>query len=220
MTIIITISGMILAGLLYLLFIPVYFQIEYNIEKRSFETGSIKMYPFTYRFGRKPKRSKTLFRHGVQKGKKEKKKTAATIRFFRLLQNELGTWRHVGLNAVSFIRRIIVSSDCRFNISLFGGFTEPHLTGYLYGSFCAIQPALHKSIDVCYQPDFEGESFGGEVRGSLTVHIYSILRETLIFLWGLPKMKLLKTYFKLKRNNRNQNASRKDAKAQRFSCFL
>jgi hypothetical protein len=199
MTIIITISGMILAGLLYLLFVPVYFQIGYNIEKRAVETGFIKMYPFTYRIGRNPKRSKTLFRHGVQKGKKEKNKIAAMIHFFRLLQNELETWRHVGLNAVRFIRRIIVSSDCRFNISLFGGFTEPHLTGYLYGSLCAIQPALHKSIDICYQPNFEGESFGGEVRGRLTVHIYSILRETLVFLWGLPKMKLLKTYFKQKK---------------------
>lgn len=103
------------------------------------------------------------------------------------------------MNAVSLIRRIIVSSDCRFNITLFGGFTEPHLTGYLYGSLCAIQPMLRKSIDVCYQPDFEGRSFGGEVRGRLTVHIYSVLRETLVFLWGLPKMKLLKTYFKLKK---------------------
>ncbi len=199
MTIIITISGMILAGLLYLLFVPVYFQIGYNIEKRSFETGSIKMYPFTYRIGRKPKGSKATFRHGDQKEKKEKNKIAATIHFIQLLQNELGTWRHVGLNAVSLIRRIIVSSDCRFNITLFGGFTEPHLTGYLYGSLCAIQPMLRKSIDVCYQPDFEGRSFGGEVRGRLTVHIYSVLRETLVFLWGLPKMKLLKTYFKLKK---------------------
>ncbi len=197
MTIIITISGMILAGLLYLLFVPVYFQIGYNIEKRSFETGFIRMYPFTYRIGRKGKRSKAWFRRGDQKGKKEKNKIAATIHFFRLLQNELGTWRHVGLNAVSLIRRIIVSSDCRFNITLFGGFTEPHLTGYLYGSLCAIQPMLRKSIDVCYQPDFEGRSF--EVRGRLTVHIYSVLRETLVFLWGLPKMKLLKTYFKLKK---------------------
>ena len=190
---------MILAGLLYLLFVPVYFQIGYNIEKRSVETGFIRMYPFTYRIGRKRKRSKASFRHGDQKGKKEKNKIAAAIHFIRLLQNELGTWRHVGLNAVSLIRRIIVSSDCRFNITLFGGFTEPHLTGYLYGSLCAIQPMLRKSGDVCYQPDFERGSFGGEVRGRLTVRIYSILRETLVFLGGLPKMKLLKTYFKLKK---------------------
>jgi len=199
MTIIITISGMILAGLLYLLYVPVYFQIGYNIEKRSFETGFIKMYPFTYRIGRKRKRSKAWFRRGDQRGKKEKNKIAATIHFIRLLQNGLGTRGHVGFSVISSIHRVIVSSDCRLSITLSGGFTEPHFTGYLYGSLCAIQPMLCKSIDVCYQPDFERESFEGEMRGRLAVRIYIILRETLVFFWGLPKMKLLKTYFKLKK---------------------
>lgn len=107
MTIIITISGMILAGLLYLLYVPVYFQIGYNIEKRSLETGFIKMYPFTYQIGRKHKRSKASFRHGDQKGKKEKNKIAATIHFIRLLQNELGTRGRLAVRIYSILRETL-----------------------------------------------------------------------------------------------------------------
>ena len=53
MIIIIATTGIILAGLIYLLCVPVYFEIGYDIEQREIESCFVKLYPFTYRI--KPK---------------------------------------------------------------------------------------------------------------------------------------------------------------------
>jgi hypothetical protein len=45
MIIIITTTGMILAGLIYLLSVPVYFEIGYDIEQREFETAPLNSIP-------------------------------------------------------------------------------------------------------------------------------------------------------------------------------
>ncbi len=53
MIIIVATTGIILAGLVYLLYVPVYFEIGYDIEQRELESCSFKLYPFSYRI--KPK---------------------------------------------------------------------------------------------------------------------------------------------------------------------
>ncbi|MCJ7687479.1 MAG: hypothetical protein MUO68_24660, partial [Desulfobacteraceae bacterium] len=79
---------------------------------------------------------------------------------------------------------------------LSGGLTEPHITGWFYGGVCAIQPMLGKSIRLFYSPDFTKESLNGKVRGRLAVRLYSIIKEVSIFIWRLPKLRLLRIYFK------------------------
>jgi len=49
MIIIIATTGIILAGMIYLLCVPVYFEIGYDIEQREIESCFVKLYPFTYR---------------------------------------------------------------------------------------------------------------------------------------------------------------------------
>jgi len=194
--IIIAITGIILAGLIYLLWVPVYFEIGYDIEQKELETCSFKLYPFRYRIKPKIGPDKGSAEQSDQEEQETKRKKRFRISYVQLIRDELGTLRQVASNSVKFIKGILISPDYYLDINLTGGLTEPHITGCFYGSVCAIQPMLGKSIRLFYTPDFTGESLNGKVRGRLTVRLYRIIREVLIFTWRLPKLRLLRIYFK------------------------
>ena len=202
MIIIIATTGIILASLIYLLCVPVYFEIGYDIKQRKLENCSFKLYPFSYRIKPKIGSDKKSDRQNDKKEQETKKKKKIRIRFIQLIKNELGTLKQVASNSVKFIHGIVISPDYYLNVSLTGGFKEPHITGWFYGSVCLIQPMLGKSIRFFYTPDFNKESLDGKVRGRLTVRLYSIIREVLIFFWRLPKLRLLRIYFKSRKGGR------------------
>ena len=199
MIIIIATTGIILAGLVYLLCVPVYFEIGYDIEQRELESCSFKLYPFSYRIKPKIGPDKKSSKQSDQEEQKTKKKKRLRVNCVQLIRDELGTLKQVVFNSVKFIRGILISPDYYLDVNLTGGFTEPHITGWFYGGVCGIQPMLGKSIRFFYAPDFTRESLNGKVRGRLAVCLYSIIREVLIFLWRLPKLRLLRIYFKSKK---------------------
>jgi len=202
MIIIIATTGIILAGLIYLLCVPVYFEIGYDIEQRELESCSFKLYPFSYRIKPKIGPDKKSSKQSDQEEQKTKKKKRLRVNYVQLIRDELGTLKQVVFNSVKFIRGILISPDYYLDVNLTGGFTEPHITGWFYGGVCGIQPMLGKSIRFFYAPDFTRESLNGKVRGRLAVRLYSIIREVLIFFWRLPKLKLLRIYFKSRKGGK------------------
>ena len=201
MIIIITTTGIILAGMIYLLCVPVYLEIGYDIEQREFESCFFKLYPFSYRIRPKigpDKRSAGYTDQDEQKTKRKKRFRISCVQ----LMTDLTTLRQVTSNTIKFIRGIVISPEYYLNINLAGGFTEPHITGWFYGGVCGIQPMLGKSIRLFYEPDFTKESLNGKLRGRLTVRLYSIMREVLIFLWRLPKLRLLRIYLKSRKGGK------------------
>lgn len=202
MIIIIATTGIILASLIYLLCVPVYFEIGYNIEQRELESCSFKLYPFSYRIKPKIGPDKKSARQSDQEEQKKKRKKRLRVNYVQLIRDELGTLKQVAFNSVKFIKGILISPDYYLDVTLTGGFTEPNITGCFYGSVCAIQPMLGKSIRLFYAPDFTKESLNGKVRGRLAVRLYSIIREVLIFLWRLPKLRLLRIYFKSRKGGK------------------
>ena len=202
MIIIIATTGIILAGLIYLLCVPVYFEIGYDIEQREFETCSFRLYPFSYRIKPKIGPDKKSDRQSDQGKQKTTKMKNIGIRFLQLIRDDLRTLRQVASNSIKFIQGIVISPDYYLNVNLAGGFKEPHITGCFYGSVCAIQPILGNSIRFFYTPDFTKGSLNGKIRGRLAVRLYSIIREVLIFFWRLPKLKLLRIYFKSRKGGK------------------
>ena len=195
MIIIITTTGILLAGLIYLLCVPLYFEMGYDIEQRKFESCSLKLYPLTYRIRPKTGPDKRSARQDGQDKQKTKKKKRFRVSFIQLITDPAAL-RQVVSNAVKFIQGIVIAPDYYLNINLAGGFAEPHITGWFYGSVCGIQPMLCKSIRLFYAPDFTRESFNGKISGRLAVRLCRIIREVLIFVWRLPKLRLLKIYLK------------------------
>jgi hypothetical protein len=201
MIVTITTTGILLAGLIYLLCVPVYFEIGYDIEQKEFESCFFKLYPFTYRIRPKVGPDKRSARQNGQGKQKTKRKKRFRVNFIQLI-TDFATLRQVASNAVKFIQGIVIAPDYHLNVNLTGGFAEPHITGWFYGSVCAIHPMLGKSIRLFYAPDFTKESLNGKITGRLAVRLYSIIREVLIFVWRLPKLRLLKIYFKSRRGGR------------------
>jgi hypothetical protein len=202
MIIIIATTGVISACVIYLLCVPVYFEIGYDIEQREFENFSLQLYPFSYRIRPESRRDKRSDRQSDQEEQKKRKIKKIGIRFVQLIKDDLRTLRQVAFSSAKFIRGIVISPDYDLNISLTGGFAEPHITGWFYGGVCGIQPMLDKSIRLFYAPDFTKESLNGKVRGRLAVRLYSIIREVVIFLWKLPKLRLLRIYLKSRKGGK------------------
>jgi len=157
MIIIITTTGIILAVLIYLLCVPLYFEIGYDIEQREFESCFFKLYPFSYRIRPKIGPDKRSARDNDQDKQKTKRKKRFRVNYMQLI-TDFTTLRQVASNAVKFIQGIVISPDYYLNVNLTGGFTEPHITGWFYGGVCAIHPMLGKSIRLFYAPDFTKES--------------------------------------------------------------
>ncbi len=194
MIIIIGTTGMV-AVLIYLLCVPVYFEIGYSIEQRELEIAFIKLYPFSYRIRPENRPDKRSARQSDREKQKTKRKKRFRVNYMQLI-TDFTTLRQVASNAMKFIRGIVISPDYYLNVNLTGGFTEPHITGWFYGGVCAIQPILGNSIKLFYSTDFTKESLNGKITGRLAVRLYSIIQEMLIFFWRLPKLRLLQIYFK------------------------
>ena len=198
--IIIAIIGMILAGLIYLLYVPVHLKIGYNIERNSLESGVIKLYPFTYRI--RPTSSQDLMskKQHEQEEQNKKNKIKMSVRYIQLMRTEPEMLKQAAFNSVRFIHRIVIMPHCHLNACITGGFSEPNITGFFYGGLCAIQPMAGESLNISYTPDFTKDALCGKVTACLVVRLIGIIREILVFIWRLPVLRLLKFYFKQRRH--------------------
>jgi hypothetical protein len=199
---ILIIAGIILAFVCYLLFIPVFFTLSYSIERHKFEKSEFKFFPLHINLKKSVKKEKAK----AEKSQKEKKKAAkpkrrkSRISYIRLAQEEYGTFAQLLVNAARLMIGVLRSPDVfPLEINLEGGLAEPDLTGWLYGAFCALNPTLGRYIVLKFKPDFNARSLEGNVTGKIKLRIYNLVKELLLFVWRLPKLRLIKIYLKIKR---------------------
>ncbi len=73
------------------------------------------------------------------------------------------------------------------------GFGPPHITGAAFGFYQATLagiPAISRRFQ--YIPDWNGLSFQGQLRISVSIPLYRLLFKTMVMLWQLPLRELLK----------------------------
>ncbi len=203
MILLISILCFLIAVLTYILFMPIFFEINYDIDNRTVQKGVIRIYPFKFSFKiggeKKAADADKTVAAGKKKVKRKKKMQGLKIDFMRLLREEYMMLKQIGVEAMRLAAGIIKTPDYHLNVSLNGGFASPDLTGCLYGGVCAVRSMPVKAINIEYNPDFNVERLGGEVTGRVVVRISTIIKELLLFAWRLPKLKILKTYFRIKR---------------------
>jgi len=188
---------------LYFLLIPVSLSLSYNTEgKRSI--GRIKLFPFVYRFAfdkekREAKKKKAVKDKIIKKKQKVGKKK---IPVWQVLLYEYDTTIAVTVDFFRFAGRLLKSTErYTLDVSLKGGLGSPDLTGQLFGVLQSVEPMLGKSVRIAYQPDFLSESINvkGNVTAGVRIRTYNILKEVLIFIWELPKLKIIKIVRRLKK---------------------
>ena len=80
-----------------------------------------------------------------------------------------------------------------FDGQINAGFGPPHITGVAFGFYQATLagiPAIAGRFK--YIPDWNGLSFQGQLRLSVSIPLYRLLFKTMIMLWQLPLRELLK----------------------------
>ena len=80
-----------------------------------------------------------------------------------------------------------------FDGEINAGFGPPHITGAAFGFYQATLagiPAIAGRFK--YIPDWNGLSFQGQLRLSVSIPLYRLLFKTMIMLWRLPLRELLK----------------------------
>lgn len=80
-----------------------------------------------------------------------------------------------------------------FDGQINAGFGPPHITGAAFGFYQATLagiPAIAGRFK--YIPDWNGLSFQGQLRLSVSIPLYRLLFKTMIMLWQLPLRELLK----------------------------
>jgi len=203
MEILIAILTALLLICLYLLLTPVILSLSLNTEgKRS--TGRIKLFPFEYKFSSDKEKKAIKKKKAVKEKaiKKKKKAGGKKIPIWQALLDEYDTAVAVVVDSFGFVGRLLKSAErYTLDVSLKGGLGSPDLTGQLYGIMESVKPVLSKSVRIAYQPDFLSESISinGNVTASCRIRIYDILKEVLIFIRELPKLKIIKIVRRLKK---------------------
>ena len=122
------------------------------------------------------------------------------IEVFHIALEELKIMQEVISNLLKLFRGILKSSDHYYlKISMAGGLGPPDLTGQLHGTVLSVQPILGRSVSVDYRPDYLADKMSGEVVVGAIVRSYRLLSEIILFVWRLPKIRIIRTYHRLKK---------------------
>jgi hypothetical protein len=174
-----------------LLFVPITFEIYQTGSTGEKPKARIRIFPFHF----------INLNTGVKSDKKVLSSIEPKIRHKEansgnILRYLLSDWDLLEVIVVNSIRLLIGLINCPdryfFRMNLYGGLSQPHLTGQLYGMICAITPALPESINIIYQPDFSEESIRTDFNLNIKIHMAAILSEIIKFLFRLPAIRIIK----------------------------
>jgi hypothetical protein len=185
---IILITGLVLI-MFYVFANPVILSLHYDTGKKH-TMARITFFPFDVksRLGNKKKPSSRFKRELV----------------IHFLKNEMDTVMIIIKELVNLFRKTVISPDKYYlNIHLRGGLGPPDLTGEVYGAIELLRPIFDKSVIILYQPDFTMDTFHGTVDASLKFRIIHILKELFLCAWKLPKLKLIKIIYKVKKGGKD-----------------
>jgi len=190
MTILIIISGSLIVFTFYLLITPIIISLKYNTSNKK-NIAQIKFFPFKYRFILKKDKKKPGIK--IFFGFKRLKKPAKKFPFWKFLTEEYETAASIIVDLFNFVRRACKSPDRYYlDVSLKGGLGPPDLTGQLFGAVESLKPMLGESLAIKYKPDYMSETIQGDIIADIKLRFYKLLKEMLIFIWKLPKLKLIK----------------------------
>lgn len=204
--ILITLLGIIFLALTYLLFVPITLRIDILIDKKVSAISEINVFPFKYKFIRK-KKAEELFAEPesekVEKAEKKEKKAKKGLSLSALNRSDIVIIFELVTEALKYLGRLVKAPHYFLRAEIAGGAAEPDLTGEIYGAYEAIRFILPQSVTFSYRPDFLADKFNGKVEIGLMVRIIKLLKETLVFIFRLPIIKLIKLYRKLKRGGKD-----------------
>lgn len=186
----------------YVLLNPLQLSFKYDAATKR-AAVRIRFYPFDRKIhrakkGKKGRAMKTTEKVGDDSGEARPGKRRQSL--WPIIVEEFGSVRLIVWQVVRFAGRLAKSPDrlC-LNVSLSGGLHSPDLTGYLFGFVQALRPCLGRTILVAFEPDFSKDTLEGTMVGGIQLRLLRVMQETMIFLWHVPKVTLVKLIIRLRR---------------------
>lgn len=107
-------------------------------------------------------------------------------------------WLKIGLNVFHALRQYVVElyRSIRVEIAcaeIRAGFESPDMTGQTFGYYHALIGAIPSLAPrLQFYPDWMGQSFSGSARLSIAIPMYALFGRTLVFLYRLPLLKIMR----------------------------
>jgi hypothetical protein len=182
----------------YLLFTPISFEILKTASAGDKPKARIRIFPFMVVSSDTKSEKKAVLSKELKVKPKQTNKG-------NLIWYLLSDWDLLEIIIINFIRLLVglIKSPDRYNFSLdlYGGLSQPHLTGQLFGALCSISPILSESVNIRYHPDFSEESIRAGFSINIRIHLAAILSEIIKFLFRLPVMRITKLVWMYRKDN-------------------
>ena len=173
-------------------------------------TMGVKFLLFKHYFAKRKKIYKLKTKYAGDQDKKGwiiRMKSPSAKSFFHWLQiivRERQTFRITRAAFTNLAKRIIFPADRHYlKIDLRGGLSSPDLTGQLYGFFQSFRSIPYSFISLSYRPDFMEDRLRGTIEAGTVIKIYEIFCYLIIFIWYLPKVKLINAYYNYRKEPDN-----------------
>jgi hypothetical protein len=223
-TILLALLGILLTVLAYVLFMPITVNFSLIIAEKTSVYSAVKMFPFRFTLHPRPEKTpeelaaqearekrKQAAREAKEKRKKEKKKEEKELQFGEkkkfnfsaMNRSDIGLLLGVVGEAFRLVGRLFRAPEYYLVANIAGGTEYPDVTGHLYGAYHAVRPNLPEAMRINYMPDYIAGRFSGNISGGLVVTIFGIIREIIVFIFRIPKIKLIKLYRKLRKGRKD-----------------
>ncbi len=185
----------------YLLFTPVSIRLAIKFDESVAAVPELRIFPFKYKIRKTPSGEEP------EEPTKEKRVKTAKVKggldFSRLNRADMSIIFKLLMEILRYLGRSVKAPKYFLKAEIAGGAAEPDVTGELYGAYQALRYVLPSAVSVSYSPDFTAEKFSGRVEVGLAFRLSRILRETLVFVFRLPIIKLIRLYRKLRIGGKN-----------------
>jgi hypothetical protein len=186
---------------IYPMFAPISISVSFDSEKGSTPKVALRLYPFApIRFGGKTK----SWRFSKPQGESNKiiERSSKKLNLFLFLLSDIDLIKTMANEIIRFVIRLVKCPDrYALDLSLQGGFDQPHLTGQIYGAVCAIRPILPESIRVNYDPDYSDDQLKVRLYLVMTIHFAAIVKEFVLFIFRLPVLRIIKAAWRYRKEN-------------------
>lgn len=207
-TVLLILMALVILLFSYLLFMPISISLDIYRYEQTSAVSAIGMFPFKLtvlpRKKKPPKAEKKKPRPAKPKPKPAKAGGKFQFEIARVSAEDLDTLFDVLGVSLRFLGRLLKTPERgSVRVYLLGGAPQPDLTGQLYGAVQAIAPVLPQSVSILYYPDFVAGKFTGNFSLRMAVRIFTIVKETMIFVFELPILRIIRLYRKYRKGGRD-----------------
>lgn len=197
--ILLTILGILIFLLGYILFVPIRIDLHLSYDGKLNAQSSLGFFPFHKRLIGKKRSPKAKAVTKPQANKPESGGSQGGLDLSKIDRFDRQILYKMLRELLRLIGRLFRAPDYYLQVRIVGGSEEPDITGQIFGAYMSVRPMLPQAVSIDYRPDFVMGAFNGELKCGLSVRIFNIVKELVVFIFRIPIIKLIKLYRKLKR---------------------